>query len=209
MDTEATVYVVDDDPAVRESLKYLIESAGFQVEVFPTAQAFLDANVPRTPGCVLIDVRMPGMGGLELQERLRKEPLSHPVIIITGHGDIPMAIRAVRGGALEFIEKPFDDWSLLEAVRRAIDLDRQTRDERERRSVVLRRAEKLTPREREVMNLVVAGKPNKGIAAELGISQKTVEIHRANAVRKMHADSVADLVRMADVVKQHEADPLN
>ncbi len=209
MDTEATVYVVDDDPAVRESLKYLIKSAGFQAEVFPTAQAFLDADVPRTPGCVVIDVRMPGMGGLELQERLRKEPLSHPVIIITGHGDIPMAVRAVRGGALEFIEKPFDDWNLLEAVRRAIDLDRQTRGERERRSIVLRRAEKLTPREREVMNLVVAGKPNKGIAAELGISQKTVEIHRANAVRKMQADSVADLVRMADMVKRHEADPLS
>ena len=195
--SEPTVFVVDDDPAMRESLRWLIESAGLPVETYGGAQEFLDAGMFNKPGCLLLDVRMPGMTGLELQEKLAAQPLCHPVIIITGHGDVPMAVRAMRAGVVDFIQKPFSDAALLERIDKAIKLDGQTRSDRTRQMEIAGRMDRLTPRERQVMGLVVDGKANKQTAAVLGISQKTVEIHRANVMKKTGAESLAELVRMA------------
>ena len=197
MSPKATVFVVDDDPAVRESLQWLIESVGLNVETYATAQAFLDAFDRDRPGCLVLDVRMPGISGLDLQDQLASQQVRIPVIIITGHADVPMAVRAMKAGVIDFIEKPFSDELLLDRIRAALELDARIRVDQTHRVEVESCFAQLTPREREVMGLVVGGKSNKQIAAELGLSQKTVEVHRAHVMQKMHADSLAELVQMA------------
>lgn len=193
---EPTVYIVDDDKAVRDSLRWLIESTKLNVKTYDAAQAFLDEYDPSAPGCLLLDVRMPGMTGLELQEKLNQNAIRIPVIIITGHGDVQMAVRAMRQGAMDFIEKPFNDQVLLERVHEAIDKDLTDRHARQDVETIQKRLERLTPREREVLGMVVDGKLSKQIAAELGLSEKTIEVHRGHIMSKMRADNVADLVRM-------------
>jgi two-component system, LuxR family, response regulator FixJ len=195
--TEPTVFVVDDDEAMRSSLKWLIESTGMGVETFDSADAFLTAYSPDWGGCLLLDVRMPGMSGLELQAYLAKAQYHLPVIIITGHGDVAMAVKAMQAGALDFIEKPFHDEDLLRSIRRAMDAESEARAQRAHYMALLARLEELTPREHEVMELVTAGQSNKEIATALGVSAKTVEAHRAKVMDKMRASSLADLVRMA------------
>jgi two-component system, LuxR family, response regulator FixJ len=195
-----TVFVVDDDEAMRSSLKWLIESTGMPVQTFDSADAFLTGYSPDWSGCLLLDVRMPGMSGLELQAYLARADYRLPVIIITGHGDVAMAVKAMQAGALDFIEKPFHDEDLLRSIRRALEADSQARAQRTQHDQILARLEDLTPREHEVMDLVTAGKANKDIAAALGVSAKTVEAHRAKVMDKMHASSLADLVRMALLV---------
>jgi RNA polymerase sigma factor (sigma-70 family) len=195
--TNATVFVVDDDQAMRNSLKWLISSVGMRVECFGSADEFLASHHGGGAGCLLLDVRMPGMSGLELQEILAERNITLPVIIITGHGDVAMAVRAMKAGAIDFIEKPFNDELLLDAIRNALALDERRRDVQLERAEVAQRLEQLTPREREVMEMVTEGKSNKEIAAELGVSAKTVEAHRARVMEKMRAGSLAELVRMA------------
>jgi len=196
MPPEPTVFVVDDDPAMRDSLCWLLQSVDLHVETYPSADAFLAAYDAGRPGCLVLDVRMPGMSGLNLQDELRARHIRLPIIMLSGHAEVPTAVRALKAGAIDFMEKPFSDELLLDRIRQAIDLDREQRDAEARRTAVAERYALLTPREREVMELVTAGKANKVIAAELGLSPKTVEVHRAAVMDKMRADSVADLVRM-------------
>ena len=191
------VFVVDDDPAMRDALRWLIESVGLAVSSHPTAQHFLDSYESGQPGCVLLDVRMPGMSGLELQQELAVRNLGLPVIIVTAYADVPMAVRALRRGAIDFIEKPFSHQLVLDRIRQAIESDRRRRREEAQRVQLAARTALLTRREREVMELVVAGKANKQIAWELGLSAKTIEAHRSHVMEKMGVDSVADLVRLA------------
>jgi FixJ family two-component response regulator len=202
-----TVFVVDDDAAVRKSLCWLVESVSLPVETFAAAQEFLDAFDPQRAGCLVVDVRLPGMSGLELQEKLAARGSTLPAIVITGHGDVPMAVRAMKGGAIDFLEKPFSDQLLLDRVQQAIRLDSQVRQQRQRQGEVTARLGLLTPREREVLARVVQGKSNKMMASELDISTKTVEAVRARLMRKMEADSVADLVRMSLLVQPPEQKP--
>lgn len=197
---QPTVFVIDDDAAVRDSLRCLIGSAGFGVQTHRTAQDFLDTYDSSIPGCLLVDIHLPGMSGFELQDHIAREEPAPPIIVITGHGDVPSAVRALKHGAMDFIEKPFDDRVLLDRVREAIALDARNRSEHMQRCVLLNRARRLTRREREVMNLVVRGLPNKAIASRLFVSQKTVEAHRASAMRKMEAHSLPELVRFAEIV---------
>lgn len=195
MSTEPTVFVVDDEAAMRDSLRWLLQSVGLSVETYATGEEFLKGYDPQRPGCLVLDVRMPGMSGLSLQEALLARNIHLPVIIITGYAEVPTAVRALKTGAIDFIEKPFSDDVLLERVRQAIEQDRHVREEQAKCAEVEARFAQLTPRERQVMALVINGKANKIIAAELGLSPKTVEVHRANVMSKMGADSVADLVR--------------
>ena len=191
-----TVFVVDDDEAVRGSLRLLLKSVGLAATTLPTAQEFLAKYAPEQPGCLVLDVRMPGMSGLELQEQLNIRGAIIPVIFITGHGDIPMAVDAMQQGAFDFLQKPFRDQDLIDRIQRALAKDQANRAELSERSRVHEHFESLTPREREVLTLVTSGKPNKIMAADLGVSQRTVEIHRARVMEKMHASSLAQLVRM-------------
>lgn len=200
--SEPTVFVVDDDDAMRESLTWLIESVGLKVATYASADDFLQAYYPGRPGCLLLDVRMPGMSGLELQGHLQQQQVTVPVIMITGHGDVPMAVRAMKAGAIDFIEKPFNDEQLLESIRNALAIDDTRRDEQAFKAEVASRLAQLTPRESEVMNMVTAGKSNKEIANTLGVSAKTVEAHRAKVMEKMEAGSLAELVRL--VVSAHQ-----
>lgn len=193
---DQTVFVVDDDAAVRDALSWLIKSVGLKVETFGSAQEFLDKLNPKRAGCVVLDVRMPGMSGLELQERLTLDKVTLPVIIVTGHGDVPMAVRAVKSGAFDFIEKPFNDQDLLDRIQQALKRFTENRKVEEQRSDVDSRLSSLTPREREVLGMVVSGNPNKVIASQLGISCRTVEIHRGRVMEKMRASSLSELVRM-------------
>lgn len=195
-DIRPTVFVVDDDDAVRSALRLLLKSVGLAAVTYASAQEFLDAYDPTRPGCVILDVRMPGMSGLELQEQLNLRGATIPVIFITGHGDIPMAVEAMQHGAFDFLQKPFRDQELLDRVQRALEKDRAVRESLRASERIRERYETLTPREREVLRLVTAGKPNKIMAADLGVSQRTVEIHRARVMEKMGADSLAQLVRM-------------
>jgi FixJ family two-component response regulator len=188
---------VDDDPAVCDALRFLIESIGLPVETYASGQAFLDVYHPGRPGCVVLDVRMAGMSGLELQARLSACKFCLPVVFITAHGDVPTAVRALKGGALDFLEKPFSGELLLDCVREAVERDRQLRAATAQRADAVARLALLTPREREVMGLVIAGRSNKAIAAQLDLSIKTVEAHRAKVMHKTQARSVADLVRLA------------
>ena len=192
----ATVHIVDDDLAVRQSLTFLIRSMCLPVEAFESAQDFLERGDPTRAGCLVLDIRMPGMSGLELQDELARRGFSLPVIFITGHGDISMAVRAMKNGAVDFIEKPFNDQLLLERINQAIELDRVRRAERGELADIARRVELLSPREREVMERIVSGQANKVIAIDLGLSERTVEIHRARVMAKTGAGSLAELVSM-------------
>ena len=193
---EATVYIVDDDQAIRRAMDFLMRSVGLDYEIFHSADDFLAKYTDEFAGCLVLDIRMPGLGGLELQQKLLERGSSLPIIFITGHGDVPMAVEAMQKGAFDFIQKPFRDQELLDRVTEAMKTDREIRSAREERAGVANRIEKLTKREREVLDLVVTGKPNKIIAYELGVSQRTVEIHRARVMEKMEAKSLAGLVRM-------------
>jgi RNA polymerase sigma factor (sigma-70 family) len=196
MNTTSVVFVVDDDHAIRSSLKWLIESVGLAVETYATADEFMNNYYPGRAGCLLLDVRMPGMSGLELQEHFAKNDVNIPIIIITGHGDVPMAVRAMKSGAIDFIEKPFNDELLLESIRNALALDLKQREVQSQRARIATRLDHLTPREHEVMEMVTEGRSNKEIAINMGVSSKTVEAHRARVMEKMQAGSLAELVRM-------------
>ncbi|MBE7460810.1 MAG: DNA-binding response regulator [Rhodocyclaceae bacterium] len=196
--SDATVFIIDDDQAVARSLRWLIETVQLKVETFTSAQDFLDHYDAGKPGCLVLDVRMPGMSGLELQERLTARRSYHPpIIFITGHGDVQMAVRAVQAGAFDFVEKPFNDQDLLDRIQKAITHDAGQRGKEEQRSQLKALFASLTPREREVLDRVVEGMSNKGIANALGLSAKTVEVHRAKVMEKLHARSLSDLVKMA------------
>jgi len=193
---EPTVFVVDDDRAMRESLSWLLDSVGLRVRSYATAADFLAEHDPAQPGCLVLDVRMPGMSGLDLQAELARRGVELPTIVITGHAEVSMAVRAVKAGAIDFIEKPFSDQLLLDRVRQALEVDLEAREVRRRREDARRRLATLTAREREVLDLVVAGKANKEIASALGLSTKTVEVHRAHVMSKMCVDSLAELIRI-------------
>jgi RNA polymerase sigma factor (sigma-70 family) len=196
-ETPATVIVVDDDAAIREALQSLLRSVGLQVQLHGSVREFLASERPEGPSCLVLDVRLPGQSGLDLQDELVKANNRLPIIFITGHGDIPMSVRAMKAGAAEFLTKPFRDQDLLDAVRLATERDRVRRDKDMIVARIRQRFDTLTARERQVMALVVAGRPNKQIAADIGISEITVKVHRGQAMRKMEARSLADLVRMA------------
>jgi len=196
MTDQATVFVVDDDQAVRESLALLAASVGLAAKTFASAKAFLDDYRAEQPGCVIVDIRMPGMSGLELQERLASGNSCIPVIILTGHADVPAAVRAMKGGAVDFVQKPFNAHSLIELIQEALRRDAEARRAAVEASKVAERIANLTPREREVMGEIVAGKANKVIAIDFEISERTVELHRSRIMKKMQARSVAALVRM-------------
>ena len=195
-DTSQTVYIVDDDPAIRIAMQALLESVNLKHEIFASADEFLRHEEQHRSGCLVLDIRMPGLGGLELQDELIARGSSLPIIFITGHGDVPMAVEAMQKGAVDFIQKPFRDQELLDRINEALLTDQQQREIRQRQDEVVHRLERLTKREREVFDLVVTGKPNKVIAFDLDVSQRTVEIHRARVMEKMEARSLADLVRM-------------
>lgn len=197
MSNSQIVHVIDDDVAVRQSLAFLLSTAGYAVRVHESAVAFLEALPGIQDGCVVTDIRMPGMDGLELQRQLRTLKVGLPVIVITGHGDIALAVQAMKAGAVDFIEKPFDDDVLLGAIGSALDRHVHDAERVSRMAEVGRRAQSLSERERDVLAGLVAGKPNKIIAHELGISSRTVEVYRANVMTKMRADSLSELVRMA------------
>jgi two-component system response regulator FixJ len=196
LNRKSTVYIVDDDQAIRHAMELLMRSVGLDYEIFHSGDDFLSGHTNDRAGCLVLDIRMPGLGGLELQEKLNEMGSTLPIIFITGHGDVPMAVEAMQKGAVDFIQKPFRDQELLDQISEALKTDQERRSARDQQTEVSNRLEKLTKREREVMDLVVTGKPNKVIAYELGVSQRTVEIHRARVMEKMEARSLADLVRM-------------
>ena len=200
---EAIVFVVDDDVRTQESLKNLIRSVGLRVEAFASAQDFLRSTRPDVPGCLVLDVRLPGLSGLDLQKRMTEVGLEIPIVFISGHGDIPMTVRAMKAGAVEFLTKPFRDQELLDAIQQALERDRYAREQRAELAELRSRYRLLTPREREVMALVVTGLLNKQIAGELGTSEASVKVHRQHVMAKMRAGSLAALVRMADRVGTH------
>lgn len=201
MAAEKTVFIVDDDEVVRESLGWLISSIGLNVETFASAQAFLDSYEHGRPGCLLADVRMPGMSGLELQKHLASQAICLPVVVVTGHGDVQMAVRAMKDGAFDFIEKPFNDQVMLDLVNRAVNECERRRNAQMDRLEVQARIDLLTPRERQVMDMIIAGNTNKQIAYSLDISDKTVEAHRAKVMEKLQATSLAELIRKNMIIK--------
>jgi two-component system, LuxR family, response regulator FixJ len=197
-----TIFVVDDDVAVRDSLKLLLRALGQPVEAYGSGVEFLDSYREDRAGCLVLDIRMPGMSGLELQQKLNDRHSIMPIIFITGHGDVPMAVEAMQAGAVDFIQKPFRDQDLIDRINQALDKDAANRAALGERAGIRKRLETLTPREREVLDLVVHGKANKVIAGDLNLSQRTVEIHRARVMEKMEASSLAHLVRMVLEVEQ-------
>ncbi len=198
IEPSSLVFVVDDDASLREALKSLIRSVGLQVELFGSAQEFLQRKRPDVPSCLVLDIRLPGTSGLDFQRRLAEAGISIPIIFITGHGDIPMSVRAMKAGAVEFLTKPFRDQDLLDAIHTGLERDRARRQRDSEVAAVRERFEWLTPREREVLPLVVSGLPNKQIAAKIGTSETTVKVHRSQLMRKMGANSLPELVRMAE-----------
>jgi FixJ family two-component response regulator len=198
MDAEALVFVVDDDASLRESLQDLLGSVGLRVVAFASAQEFLRSPRPEVPSCLVLDVRLPGLSGLELQQRLGAGDLALPIIFITGHGDIPMSVQAMKAGAVEFLPKPFREQDLLDAIHQALARDRHAREQRAQMAALRRRFDALTPRQRDVMAHMVAGLLNKQIAGALGTSEATVKTHRQQVMAKMQAESLADLIRIAD-----------
>ncbi|UPJ50176.1 response regulator transcription factor [Bradyrhizobium sp. 200] len=197
---EAIVFVIDDDASVREALRNLFRSVGLRVEVFGSAHEFLQSKIPNVPSCLILDIRLPRLSGLDFQTELAKADIHIPIIFMTGHGDIPMTVRAMKAGAVDFLTKPFRDQDMLDAVAAAIERDRSRRDEAKVLSDVHALFATLTPRERQVMNLVTAGLMNKQVAAEIGVAEITVKIHRGHIMRKMAAKSLPDLVRMAQLL---------
>jgi FixJ family two-component response regulator len=194
----ATVFVVDDDPSIQRGLKTLIRSVGLRVEVFDSARDFLQSKRPDGPSCLVLDVRLPGLSGLEFQKELVKANVQVPIIFITAHGDVPMSVRAMKAGALEFLTKPFRDQDLLDAIQTALERDRIRRQQETDMADLRERFKSLTTREQELMRLVLSGRLNKQIADEIGTSENTVKVHRSNMMRKMRAESLVDLVRMAN-----------
>ena len=197
MSMEPTVFLVDDDPAVRDAVRMCLEAAGIAVESFNSAEQFLDRHGSERRGCIVLDVRMTGASGLEMQRELQDRDMSLPIVFITGHADVPMSVQAMKAGAVDFLEKPFDQGALLRAVREGLRKDSTLCERRDRRLALRERFDLLTPREREVLDAVVTGSANKQIAQELGVSHRTVEIHRSRIMKKMRARSVAELVTMA------------
>ncbi len=201
MTPEPTVYIVDDDDAVRGFLCQLVLSVDLKVKAFESAQAFLEGYGSDGPGCLVLDIRMPGMSGLELQQELNRRGIDLPIIVLTGHGNVQVAVHAMKGGAVDFIEKPFNNDLLLDRVQHAVAASLDGYQERARRDEITRRMDRLTPRERQILGLVVGGATNKSMADHLNISDKTVEIHRAKVMDKMEAGSLAELVRMFSLVE--------
>lgn len=195
--SESKVFIIDDDPSVRKSLVRLITSVGLAVQAYPSAQDFLDNQLHEGPQCLVLDIRMPGLSGLDLQKELQQQQRMIPIIFITGHADVPMSVRAMKAGAVDFLEKPFNDQELVDAIHKALTQDQQAKIEQSKISELKERAASLTPRENETFGLVVRGLLNKQIAHDLGTSEKTVKVHRARVMKKMKADSLAGLVLMA------------
>jgi RNA polymerase sigma factor (sigma-70 family) len=199
--TAPIVFVVDDDPSVRSSLKFLLSTVGLQVESFDSADAFLHKKAADAPSCLVLDVRLPGLSGLDFQRELAARNARIPIIFLTGHGDIPMSVRAMKAGAVEFLTKPFRDQDLLDAVRIALDRDRARREQDKEVMILQRRFDSLTSREQEVISMVASGMLNKQIADQLGTAESTVKVQRSRAIEKMHAESLVDLIRMIEKLK--------
>jgi FixJ family two-component response regulator len=202
-DKKTLIYVVDDDPSVRRALERLLRSAGYDAKTFASALEFMAFKHPDVPGCLVLDIKMPELNGLDLQDLLTKKGISIPVIFITGHGTVPDSVRALKGGAMDFLQKPFNDSELLDAVSRGTTNHRRLRQEQKAMEILLVRLDTLTPREREIFGFVVSGMLNKQIAYDLGISEKTVKVHRAKVMQKMEARSLADLVRFGEKLGIH------
>jgi FixJ family two-component response regulator len=200
-EAEPTIIVVDDDPGIRDALGSLLRSVGLQVKLLASVPEFLETGRPAGPTCLVLDVRLPGRSGLDFQRELTSANIELPIIFITGHGDIPMSVQAMKGGAIEFLTKPFRDQDLLDAIQLGLDRDRAWLENQKSLADLRARYDALTPREREVMALVVTGRLNKQIAGDIGVSEITVKVHRGQAMRKMHAGSLPELARMADKLK--------
>jgi len=198
IEVQPIVYLIDDDESVREGVADLLRSVGHAVQSFASAQEFLDSTRPDAPGCIVLDVRLPGPSGLEFQRKLTKSNVQLPIIFISGHGDIPMSVRAIKSGAIDFLTKPLNEQQLLDAVQTGIESDRARREQAKFGAELQKRFASLTPRERDILTLVVCGRRNKQIAGQLGLSEMTVKVHRSHIMQKMRANSLVDLVRLAD-----------
>ena len=205
-ESRPTIFIVDDDPSVRQSTELLLKSVGFNVKTFVSAQDFLKANLQEDLGCLILDVRMPGISGLDLQEKLVSSKTPLPVIFITGHGTVPMSVRAMKAGAIDFLQKPFEEQDLLDAIHRAITRQRERKSKKDEADELQQRLKALTAREYEVFSLLVIGMANKEIAYKLGTSERTVKAHRAQIMEKMNAGSLADLIRFAEKLKTRPTD---
>ena len=203
----AVIFVVDDDSSVRSSLKFLLSTVGLRVESFDSAETFLQKKLPDVPTCLVLDVRLPGLSGFDFQQELAERNVCIPIIFITGHGDIPMSVRAMKAGAVEFLSKPFRDQDLLDAINIGLERDRARREQEKLLAELRQRFETLTPREQEVASMVVSGRANKEIAGKLGTAESTVKVHRSRAMEKMRAQSFADLVRMVEKLKDDSEKP--